>query len=479
MKTKNNYTYFVSGAAGSEEGPLTLAEMKRRSATGAITGSTFVRRSDSEHWSTVADFPEIGARDVVVSAYDNQGSPDALTQEMEAFAYAKEIRSGASWFVWIAALSIINSLVAAFGSQWGFALGLSGCYLVSAVGEAFGQTGTWVAFSLNLMASGLFFYFGYAGWKGRFWPYIVGMFLYAGDTLLPLLGLDWISLVIHVVALFFLFKGFRVLLEQHDVQWNTSLLLKAGACVGVLAALSAALFFSLQVNARVPEATAETWVKEPHDSWPQLVLTHDAQFRGHTGLEGATAFLARLPKGDTVAVTARHLMGEAGGVTPELAPADIDSSVTKWSLYPRDKQDSVVSVAGLYGAPQRYKSANEWLLLKLKGDPDEDELPSTPLAVRTTPVKTGEPLFVVGVRYANKKNTQEVFPAKASSTALGVILGSLEKPADFSGFSGAPVLDANGHVVGLLVGAGGPPDKNGNYSAFMAYAAKDLEPLLK
>jgi hypothetical protein len=478
MKAKNNYTYFVSGSEGPEEGPLTLAEMKRRSGTGAITGSTFVRRSDSEHWSTAADFPELGARDVVVSPYDREVGPDALTQEREALAYAKEIRSGASWFVWIAALSIINSIAAAFGSAWGFALGLSSCYLVSAFGEAFGPTGMWVAFSLNLAASGLFFYFGFAGWKGRFWPYTIGMFLYAGDILLPLLGQDWISLVIHGLALYFLFMGFRVLLDQHNVEWNGSLSLKAGACVGVLAALSAVLFFSLQVNARAPEAAPETWVKGPHDSWPQLVLTHDAEFRGHSELQGATAFLVRLPKGDTVAVTARHLMGEAGGVSPELEPADIDSSVTKWTLHPRDKQDSRVSISGLYGAPRRYTRANEWLLLKLK-DPDADALPSTPLAVRTTPVKPGEPLFVVGVRYANQKNVQEVFPAKAASTALGMILGSLEKRADFSGFSGAPVLDANGHVVGMVVGAGGPPDKDGNYSGFMAYAVKDLEPLLK
>ena len=109
MKTGTAYTYFVSGPEGREEGPLSHAEMKRRLSSGAVTGSTFVRRSDAEHWSTAADFPELAAKDVVTTRYDAQGGPDALTQEAEALAYAKEVRKSASWFFWIAALSIINS----------------------------------------------------------------------------------------------------------------------------------------------------------------------------------------------------------------------------------------------------------------------------------------------------------------------------------------------------------------------------------
>jgi len=250
MKTGTAYTYFVSGPEGREEGPLSHAEMKRRLSSGAVTGSTFVRRSDAEHWSTAADFPELAAKDVVTTRYDAQGGPDALTQEAEALAYAKEVRKSASWFFWIAALSIINSMAAVMGSAWGFALGLSTCYLVGGIGSAFGGSGPWVAFSLNLIACGLFFYFGIAGWKSRFWPYAIGMFLYAGDALLPLLVQDWISLVIHGVALYFLVAGFKVLMDQHNIEWNAGLLVKAGACVALLGGLGAALLFTLHVDAK-------------------------------------------------------------------------------------------------------------------------------------------------------------------------------------------------------------------------------------
>ncbi|MDD1721848.1 MAG: DUF4339 domain-containing protein, partial [Euryarchaeota archaeon] len=357
MKTGPAYTYFVSGLEGREEGPLSLAEMKRRLSSGAVTGSTFVRRSDAAHWSTAADFPELGAKDVVTTPYDAKSGPDALTQEAEAFAYAKEVRKGAGWFFWIAALSTINSMAAVMGSAWGFALGLSTCYLVGGIGSAFGGSGPWVAFSLNLIACGLFFYFGVAGWKSRFWPYAVGMLVYAGDALLPLLVQDWISLIIHGVALYFLVAGFKVLMDQHNIEWNTGLFVKAGACVAVLAGLGGALFFTPLVNAKQSKPPAESWVKQAVDSWPQLVLTHDAKFRGHSGLEGATAFLVNLPNGDTAAATARHLLGAAGGVSPALKATDIDSSLADWRLYPRGEPELEVAVSGLYGAPGGYLRA--------------------------------------------------------------------------------------------------------------------------
>ncbi len=350
MKTGTAYTYFVSGLEGREEGPLSLAEMKRRLSSGAVTGSTFVRRSDSEHWSTAANFSELEAKDAVVTPHHARGGPDALTQEAEALAYAKEVRKSASWFFWIASLSIINSIAAVLGSEWGFALGLSTCYLVGGIGSAFGGAGPWVAFSLNLIACGFFFYFGIAGWKSRFWPYAIGMFLYAGDALLPLLVQDWISLVLHGVALYFLVSGFRVLMDQHNIEWNTGLLVKAGACVALLAGLGGALFLTLHVDAKQSETPAESWVEDSVDSWPQLVLTHDAKFREHSGLEGATAFLVKLPNGDTVAATARHLLGAAGGVSPALKAADIDSSLADWRLHPRGEPDRQVAVAGLYGS---------------------------------------------------------------------------------------------------------------------------------
>ena len=47
----------------------------------------------------------------------------------------------------------------------------------------------------------LFFFFGVAGWKKRFFPYVIGMGLFAGDTVAAYLTDDYLSVAIHAIAL--------------------------------------------------------------------------------------------------------------------------------------------------------------------------------------------------------------------------------------------------------------------------------------
>jgi hypothetical protein len=48
----------------------------------------------------------------------------------------QQLHRGAQWFYWIAGLSLVNALSAAFGSQWGFIIGLGITQVVSAVVQA-------------------------------------------------------------------------------------------------------------------------------------------------------------------------------------------------------------------------------------------------------------------------------------------------------------------------------------------------------
>jgi len=63
------------------------------------------------------------------------------------------------------------------------------------------------------------------------------------------------------------------------------------------------------------------------------------------------------------------------------------------------------------------------------------------------------------VRPENEKNVQEAFPAKVTSTATGLILACSRTAPICQGSAARRVLDADGHVVGMVIGAGGPPDK--------------------
>ncbi len=246
-------------------GPLSLSEVRNLARAGTVSGGTFVRRSDSENWSTAADFEELGIKDVVVTAHDAESGPDALTQEAEKFSYLKEVRQGGSWFFWIAGLSVINAIAAWMASGWGFCLGLSTCYLVGGIGQVFGPNGPLIALTLNLAACALYLFFGVASWQGRFTPYAIGMFLYAGDALLPLATQDWISLGIHGVALWFLFKGFGSLMQANNKEWDTGMVIKAAACVMLLVALGGGLIYSMRVAAKELPANPESVPTSPAD----------------------------------------------------------------------------------------------------------------------------------------------------------------------------------------------------------------------
>lgn len=66
----------------------------------------------------------------------------------------------------------------------------------------------------------------------------------------------------------------------------------------------------------------------------QIWLTNDAKFTDGRTLEGASRFLIKY-NGADFAVTARHLLGEAGGVEPEVKINDLSKDVTNWKMMPR------------------------------------------------------------------------------------------------------------------------------------------------
>lgn len=475
MKKTPKFTYTVSGQDGRSEGPFDFEEMKRRIADGRVTGSTFVQRSDTTHWSTAADFPELKVKDVVVSRYDHEAGPDALTQEIEESRFRRAVRSGAGWFFWIAAMSLINSFAAFSGSEAGFALGLSIVYPLGEAGASFGAAGSLVALVLGLALTLLYCFFGVAGWKKYFMPYLMGMSLYAGDTALAFVTFDWISAAIHVVALVFMYQGVVAHLNNRGLDWSGKLVLPYAVAALVVAGGGWGLVVAS--NPALQKLVPETWAGQPAAEWPQLVLTHDSEFRGHSGLKGASAFLIELPDQRIIAATAKHLLGEDGGVSPKLRVNEIDGAIVAWKLHPRSKPDGTVAVTGLFGPTGAYGALDDWLLLDI--NQKESELPASPLKLRHAPLQKGETVYIVGVRYDNDENTQEVFPGKVTNPEYGIVECKLDKPANLEGFSGAPVLDADGHVVALLTGTPGKADKSGRHATFAGHGVEEIKRLVR
>ncbi|HTR67977.1 MAG TPA: hypothetical protein VMH85_19500 [Terriglobales bacterium] len=117
------------------------------------------------------------------------------------------VKTGAGWFIWIAGLSLINSLITAFDGNFHFIFGLGITTIVDAVARNAGRGAAIPGLVIDLFVAGVFAVFWHFGRKGGKWAFIVGMALYALDGVLLLLFRDFLGAAFHVYALFMLYRG--------------------------------------------------------------------------------------------------------------------------------------------------------------------------------------------------------------------------------------------------------------------------------
>ena len=208
------HTYKVRGTDLKEYGPVAFNDLNAWLREGRITAQSEVMRNDMDYWSAAGNFSELKAALPVggpsVTAAAAAVTPTVIHSDPATEA---QLKSGASWFYWIAGLSLVNSLIALGGFDWGFILGLGVTQVFDAIAHEFQALGKVVAFGLDAAVIGLFIMFGVFANKRHSWAFIVGMVLYALDSLIALLGHDWLALGFHGFALFCLFRGFAACRE--------------------------------------------------------------------------------------------------------------------------------------------------------------------------------------------------------------------------------------------------------------------------
>lgn len=136
----------------------------------------------------------------------------------------KTAYAGANWFFWLAALSVLNSLIVyfigirntpfAFGvTQW--IDGTTGA--MTSEGWAPPLHLTWL--SIDILIAAAFAGFGYFARKGNDVAILIGIVLYVVDTLLSIGLRDFFGFAFHLVGFFFLFRG---LLASRHVRENAT-----------------------------------------------------------------------------------------------------------------------------------------------------------------------------------------------------------------------------------------------------------------
>jgi hypothetical protein len=128
------------------------------------------------------------------------------------------MRRGASWFLTIAILSGINTLLQIFDAKIRFIFGLGITQVVDALGKGAGQNGMFVTLALD----GVFLLMLILCWKwaktGSQGAFLAGMIAYALDGILLLFFSVWLDAAVHAYALYMIWQGFGAARELAQMQ---------------------------------------------------------------------------------------------------------------------------------------------------------------------------------------------------------------------------------------------------------------------
>jgi hypothetical protein len=207
METTSEPTYKILGGDGQHYGPVTRAQFLEWVREGRANAQTQILRNDFPEWRAASEFSELNLKTTTPAP----AAPLAnVTPEIAPTAdndpeLAQRISSGASWFYWVAALSVINSVLLLTNVGWGFAVGLG----LTTITDAIFAGMPVVAMAISFVCSGVIALFGWFAIKRHAWAFIVGLIALVIDTGLCVFIQSWISVAFHVWAVISIFMAFR------------------------------------------------------------------------------------------------------------------------------------------------------------------------------------------------------------------------------------------------------------------------------
>jgi TonB family protein len=188
-----------------------------------------------------------------------------------------------------------------------------------------------------------------------------------------------------------------------------------------------------------------SWLQDSLKNARQILLTNRAEFKGHSSLTGASAFLIECEE-KIFAITAKHLIGEDGGVYPAIKPSALNSVLNEWKLFARNGNSDTITLNKLINIDDNNKDI-------LVFSTNTNTISIQPLKIRKEPLKERESFFVIGCPYSEKNCKQNLYKISHDGKIRGEIMFKGMKGVNISGFSGSPVVDRDGNAVGVLIGS--------------------------
>lgn len=163
-----------------------------------------------------------------------QGANPSTDSAAVAAHSSESVRdSGAGWFYWIAALSLLNTILILFNSTHTMSLGLGATIAVDFIGKGAAESVRSsvavavirvVELVLDALILGFFVLCGTKAKRGKSWAFVAGGVVLLLDMLLVLAFHLWISAALHLWALISIYAGWNAnkkLLQAQSQQATT------------------------------------------------------------------------------------------------------------------------------------------------------------------------------------------------------------------------------------------------------------------
>ena len=142
--------------------------------------------------------------------------------------FERVIQNSGNWFIFIAIFSMINTILFLLKISLTFVIGLGITQLIDAFTYVLSKDITpeigliihIIGFVLDILFAWIFIGIALFVKKKNNWILITGIIIYALDGLLLLLFQEWIAVLFHAYALFFIWKGIQALNALKTLEMN-------------------------------------------------------------------------------------------------------------------------------------------------------------------------------------------------------------------------------------------------------------------
>jgi hypothetical protein len=143
-------------------------------------------------------------------------------QAAQSAQILQALKGSSSWFVVVAGLSMVNSILAITGANIHFIFGLGLTQIVDALAHNSGGAGIVLDLIINGLIAGMFVFFWNFARKGAKWAFYAGMGLYVIDALILLAFKDVLSVAFHGWALYRMYAGLKLLPALEQLQRSSA-----------------------------------------------------------------------------------------------------------------------------------------------------------------------------------------------------------------------------------------------------------------